>query len=145
MTATGAYNLGDEIILAEELKFLQNHYGDMAEFTVFSYDKKSALVYDPTVKFVSYFPNNFFDHFFANIGYFFKNVWLIYRADILIIGGGGILFDNEPDVSFDMLLWQWYFRTKIARIGGTTIVYLGISLELKNTKNKMKLSKIFKR
>ncbi len=145
MTATGAYNLGDEIILAEELKFLQNHYGDMAEFTVFSYDKKSALVYDPTVKFVSYFPNNFFGHFFANIGYFFKNVWLIYRADILIIGGGGILFDNEPDVSFDMLLWQWYFRTKIARIGGTTIVYLGISLELKNTKNKMKLSKIFKR
>ena len=145
MTATGAYNLGDEVILAEELRFLQNHYGDTAEFTIFTYDKKSALVYDPTVNFVSYFPNNFFGKFFANIGYFFKNIWLIYRADILIIGGGGILFDNEPDISFDMLLWQWYFRTKIARIAGTAIVYLGISLEIKITKNKMKLQKIFKR
>lgn len=44
-----------------------------------------------------------------------------------------------------MLLAQWYFRTKIARIGGTAIVYLGLSLEIKNTKNKMKLGKIFKR
>ncbi len=145
MTASGAYNLGDEIILAEELKFLQNHYGDMAEFTVFTYDKKSALVYDPNVRFMSYFPNDFFSHVFKNIWYFFQNIWIIYRADIMIIWGGGLLFDNEPDMSFDMLIWQWYFRTKIARVAGTAIVYLGISLEIKITKNKMKLGKIFKR
>lgn len=39
---------------------------------------------------------------------------------------------------------QWFFRTKIARLTGTTIVFLGISLELKQTKNKMALRKIFK-
>ena len=133
MTATGAYNLGDEVILAEELKFLQHHYGDMAHFTVFTYDQKSALIQDPTVNFVSYFPNDFFGKFFANIWYFIKNIWLIYRADILIIGGGGLLFDNEPGINFNSLLRQWYFRTKIARVGGTAIVYLGISLEIKNT------------
>lgn len=58
----------------------------MAEFTVFTHDKESSLVYDPSVRFVSYFPNNIFGNFFGNIGYFFKNIWLIYRADILIIG-----------------------------------------------------------
>lgn len=145
MTATGSYNLWDEIILREELKFLQNHYGDLASFTVFTHDKKSTIFEDATVKFVPYFPTNFWGNPFANIGYFFHNLWLIYKSDILIIGGGGLLFDNEPGVSFDLLLWQWYFRTKIARVGGSTIVYLGMSLEIKNTKNKMKLGKIFKR
>jgi polysaccharide pyruvyl transferase WcaK-like protein len=145
MTATGSYNLGDEVILSEELKFLQSHYGDMAEFCYFTHDPKWSFVKDPTVKVASYFPNGFFRNPFANIGYFFKNIWLIYRADILIIGGGGLIFDNEPGVNFDMLLWQWYFRTKIARIGWTAIVYLGLSLEVKNSKNKMKLPKIFKR
>lgn len=145
MTATGSYNLGDEVILSEELKFLQSHYGDMAEFCYFTHDPKWSFVKDSTVKVASYFPNGFFRNPIANIGYFFKNIWLIYRADILIIGGGGLIFDNEPGVNFDMLLWQWYFRTKIARIGWTAIVYLWVSLEIKNTKNKMKLTKVFKR
>ena len=124
MTATGAYNLWDEIILKEELTFLQGHYGDLASFTIFTYDQKSALFFDPSVKFVSYFPNNFFGKPFANIGYLIKNLWLIYRADILIIWGGGLIFDNEPDVSFNSLMRQWYLRTKVARIWGTAIVYL---------------------
>lgn len=105
------------MILSEELKFLQGHYGEVAEFTVFTHDAKSSFVHDANVRFVSYFPNNFFGNPFGNIWYFFKNIWLIYRADLLIIGGGGIIFDNEPGVSFDKLLMQWYFRTKIARIG----------------------------
>ncbi len=144
MTATGSYNLWDEVILWEELKFLQNHYGDLASFTIFTHDPKSTLFFDPSVKLVSYFPNNFFGNPFANIAYCIKNIWIIYRADILIIGGGGLIFDNEPDVSFSSLMRQWYFRTKIARIGWTAIVYLGLSLEIKNVKNKMQLWQIFK-
>ncbi len=143
MTATGAYNLGDELILKEELQFLQSHYGEYAEFKIFTYDEKSAFIHDPEVPFVNYFPNDVFRKFFQNIGYFIKNIWLISRADVIIIGGGGLIFDNEPGVSFGLLIFQWWFRTKIARVFGTTIVYLGISLEVKNTKNKMKLSKIF--
>jgi len=117
----------------------------MAEFTYFTHDPLSSFVRDPAVHVASYFPNDFFGRPFANIGYFIKNLWLIYRADILIIGGGGLIFDNEDGVNFDMLIMQWYLRTKIARIGGTAIVYLGLSLEVKNTKNKMKLGKLFKR
>ena len=73
-----------------------------------------------------------------------RNIIAIWRADIMIIGGGGIFFDNEEGVSFGNLLRQWFFRTKIARLAGTTIVYLGLSLEVKQTANKMALKKIFK-
>lgn len=40
---------------------------------------------------------------------------------------------------------QWWFRTKLARMAGTTIVFLGISLEVKLVKNKMALHKVFKK
>lgn len=86
MTATGSYNLGDEIILKEELQFLHGHYGEIVDFTVFTHDKKSALFQDDTIHWASYFPNNFFGNPFANIWYFIVNVWKIARADILIVG-----------------------------------------------------------
>lgn len=66
--------------------------------------------------FISYFPNNIIAKFPQNIWYFIRNIIAIYSSDILIIGGGGIIFDNEPGVSFSTLLWQWLFRVKVARI-----------------------------
>jgi polysaccharide pyruvyl transferase WcaK-like protein len=56
-----------------------------------------------------------------------------------------MIFDNEEGVSFTNLLNQWYFRTKIARMAGTTIVYLGISFEIKQVKHKMMLRKLFQK
>lgn len=144
MTATWSYNLWDEIILQEELKFLQGHYGEMVEFIIFTHDKKSALFDDKDVKWVTYFPHGFFRNPIANIWYFFRNIWIIARADIMIIWWGWLLFDNEEGVSFRSLMSQWHLRTKVARLTGTTIVYLGISLELKQVKSKMALRKIFK-
>ena len=145
MTATGSYNLWDEIILREELKFLHGHYGEMVDFTVFTHDKKSALFQDESVTWAMYFPHAFWRHPIANIWYLIANIWRISRADILLIGWGGLLFDNEEGVSFSRLLSQWYFRTKIARMMGTTIVYLGISLEIKQVKHKMMLRKLFQK
>lgn len=145
MTATWSHNLWDEIILREELKFLHGHYGEMVDFTVFTHDKKSALFQDDSVKWVTYFPHGLFSNPFANLWYLVKNIWCISRADILIIGWGGLVFDNEDGVSFTNLLSQWFFRTKIARLAGTTIVYLGISLEVKQVKNKMMLRKLFQK
>jgi polysaccharide pyruvyl transferase WcaK-like protein len=145
MTATGSYNLWDEIILREELKFLHGHYGEMVDFTVFTHDKKSALFQDDSVHWSKYFPHGLFRNPLANIWYLLVNVWKISRADILLIGGGGVIFDNEEGVSFTNLINQWYFRTKIARLSGTTIVYLGISLEIKQVKHKMMLRKVFQK
>ena len=145
MTATGCYNLWDEIILREELRFLQAQYGESAHFTIFTHDKKSALFDDKDVSWITYFPHGIFKNPLGNIWYLIRNIVTIWRSDILIVGGGGLLFDNEEWVSFGSLINQWYFRTKIARLAGTTIVYLGISLEIKQVKNKMALRKLFQK
>lgn len=87
MTATGSHNLGDEIILREELKFLHGHYGEMVDFTVFTHDKKSALFQDESVNWITYFPHGLFRNPLANIWYLIRNIWSIARADIMIIGG----------------------------------------------------------
>lgn len=145
MTATWSYNLWDELILQEELKFLHGHYGEMVDFIVFTHDKKSSLLQDDSIGWATYFPHGLFRNPFANIWYLIRNVWLIARADFIIIGWWGIIFDNEDGVSFSSLITQWWFRTKIARMSGTTIVFLGISLEVKQVKNKMQLHKVFKK
>lgn len=84
MTASGAYNLGDELILQEEVRFLQKHYVNV-DITAFTYDPKSAILNDPSVHFVHYFPTNFWKNPFANIAYLIRNIWIIAKAEILVI------------------------------------------------------------
>lgn len=43
MTATGCYNLGDEIILKAEVEFIKSQYENV-DITVFTYDPKSTLL-----------------------------------------------------------------------------------------------------
>jgi len=143
MLATGKYNLGDELILREEIRFLRSHYGNV-DITVCTYDKKSHLIQDVEgIRFMSYFPNKLFSRPIQNIWYFFQNIVTIYRSDILIVGWGGIIFDNEPWVAFSRLLSQWFFRIKIARIWWTLLLFWGISLEVTQVKNKLALKWLF--
>jgi polysaccharide pyruvyl transferase WcaK-like protein len=143
MTASWVNNLGDELILKEEYDFMNAHYPN-SDIIVFTYNPQSIFIKDPALKTMSYFPNNFGNKPFANIGYFFKNIYQIIRADVLIIGWGGIIFDNEPWVSFVNLMYQWFLRIKVARISGTTILFWWISLEVEQVQNKMRLKKLFK-
>lgn len=85
MTSTGSYNIGDELILKEEVNFIKTHYGNV-DVTVFTHDKKSAIVKDDTLHFANYFPTNLARNPIGNIFYLIKNIWLITRADVLIIG-----------------------------------------------------------
>lgn len=142
MTASWAFNLWDELILQEEVRFLQKHYGNV-EITAFTYDKKSVILKDNSVRFVHYFPTNFWWNPFANIIYLFRNIWIIAHAEILVIGGWGLFFDNEPGVNFKKLIAEWGFRIKIARISGTTLLFWGIGLEIERIQNKMILKKLF--
>ncbi len=142
MTASGAYNLWDELILQEEIKFLQKHYWNV-DITAFTYDKKSSIINDSSIRFEYYFPTSFFKKPFANIAYLFKNIWLIARADILVIGWWWIIFDNEPGISFKKVLMQWVYRVKLARITGTTLLFWWIWLEVDRIQNKMQLKKLF--
>ncbi len=144
MAAVGSHNLWDELILQWEVDYIKKQYGDNISITVSTYDRTSTLLTDPDIRYASYFPNDIRHHFFRNIGYFFYNIWLIARSDVMIVWGGGILFDNEPGVSFGWLLWQWSLRISIARIFHTTILFWGIWLELVEVSSKMKLKKLFK-
>jgi polysaccharide pyruvyl transferase WcaK-like protein len=143
MTATGKSNLGDELILREEIRFLRERYGDVT-ITVCTYDSKTHLIADAGgIKFISYFPNRLLTRPLHNIWYFLSNIFTIYRSDIVIIGGGGIVFDNEPGVSFGNLIRQWYFRTKVARIAGSLLLFWGISLEVTMISSKLALKSLF--
>ncbi|MBX9808956.1 polysaccharide pyruvyl transferase family protein, partial [Candidatus Gracilibacteria bacterium] len=123
--------------------FVREHYGKNVDITVFAYDLTDIMTHDPDIHFASYFPNKFGVYPFRNIKFFFQNIWLISRADVLIIGGGGIIFDNEPGVSFAVLFMQWALRINTARMFRTTILFWGIGLEITHVANKMKLKKLF--
>lgn len=143
MTAAWAHNLWDELILREEINYVREHYGKNVDITAFAYDLTDILTRDPGVRFVSYFPNRIGEYFFKNLQFLIQNIWIIARADVLIIGGWGIIFDNEPGVSFWALFTQWSFRINLARIFKTTILFWGIGLEITHVANKMKLRKLF--
>lgn len=143
MMATGKWNLGDELILREEVRFIRSHYGNV-DITISTYNRESHLIENPDgIRFISYFPNKIFSRPIQNIWYFFRSAIALYTSDVLIIGGGGIIFDNEPWVSFSTLLWQWYLRIKIARIAWTLILFWGISLEVTQVQNKLALRSLF--
>lgn len=143
MTATGKWNLGDEIILREEVRFIRSHYWNV-DITVCTYDSKSHMIMNPDgIKFISYFPNKILTRFLQNIWYFISNIITIYNSDVLIVGGGWIIFDNEPWVSFNNLLWQWFIRIKLARIAGTIVLFWWISLEITLVQNKLALKWLF--
>lgn len=142
MVLSGAYNLGDELILRSEIDTFQSQNPD-ANFYISTYDENSFLGSKNNIHFLSFFPNNFKRHFLKNIGYFFKHIYATWKADRIIIGGGGIFFDNEPGISFQKNLLEWKIRLFFARLFRKPVTFLGISIEVKNEGNQKKLAKIF--
>ncbi|MDD4530628.1 MAG: hypothetical protein PHO80_03705, partial [Candidatus Gracilibacteria bacterium] len=72
MTATGQYNIGDELILFEEYKIFKKKFKN-ASFKIFTYDKNSSLIKD-NVEYVTYFPYSIKRHPLKNLYYFWKNI-----------------------------------------------------------------------
>lgn len=92
---SGAYNLGDELILRSEIDFFKKKFPH-GKISVVTYDENSFFGERENITFFSFFPNNFREKFLQNIFYFWKNAFEIATSDIVVIGGGGIFFDNEP-------------------------------------------------
>lgn len=133
-TATGAYNLGDELILLQEYVYLRNRHPE-ATFSVFTYDEKSSLLpEDPAIEYLHYFPHHSKTRPLQNIWYLIQTILVIRSSDFIIIGGGGLLYDNEEGQSFEKLLRQWKLRVWLAKFFGKPIVYwsLGIHLRKEN-------------
>lgn len=137
---SGAYNLGDELILRSEIDFIGSVYPD-AKFFIGTYNEASFFGSKKNCEFLSFFPNNIRKHPLRNLYYFFKNIVTIFCSDIIVVGGGGIFFDNEPGISFDKNLLEWRLRLFFAKIFRKKIIFLGISIEVKNEENQKKLAK----
>lgn len=142
MVLSGAYNLGDEKILEAEIDFFRQKFPN-SQISVATYDENSFLWNKKNLKFFSYFPNNIKKKFFSNIFYFFQNIFEIIKSDLIIVGGGGIFFDNEIGVSFQKIFLEWYIRLFFARLFRKKIIFLWFSIEVKNPENLQILQKIF--
>lgn len=141
-TATGAYNLGDELILLQEYSYLKNRYRE-ATFSVFTYDAQSSLLpEDPSIGYLSYFPSNLKKRPFQNIWYLLQTVLAIRSSDFIIIGGGGLLYDNEERQFFEKLVRQWKLRVWLAKFFRKPLIYWSLGIHLKK-ENEEKIRPLF--
>lgn len=128
-TATGHYNLWDELILLEEYEVFKKYFVD-AKYSIFTYDKKSSMIKKwENIDYIKYFPAWLFKHPLKNIGYFFKNILTIIESDIVIIWWGWLIYENEVQDSHFPIL-QWLFRITLAKIFAKKIIYFAVWVNL---------------
>lgn len=102
-TATGAENLGDELItLCEIQRFLSEDKN--TQIILFSHDINrtkrfllSQKVSLEQVLFQEYFPNAFRTHPIRNMRLFWQTIVSIKNADHVYIGGGGLLYSKNEE------------------------------------------------
>lgn len=127
--------------MLSEVSYLRQRY-PKCRVAVFTYDPKSTLIpKDWNVRYPSYFPNRLRKRFWANVGYFFRTFWEVAIADLVVVGGGGILYDNEGQSFFKQRL-EWKFRVGIAKLFRKRILFWGIGVDL-SEKNVKKVRSLF--
>ncbi len=138
-------NLGDELILKNEIKLLREELWEDLSFRVASYDLGDIFYEDRAVEYFEYAPIGARNP--KNILRNIKNIWVFFRniiwSDIVVIWGGGIIYDSEKQ-SNSSPLGQWMFRASIARIFRKKLYFYAIGIDIKDQSNIKKLEKIFK-
>jgi len=140
-----AHNLGDELILKNEVTLLKQEFGLTSSFRVFSYDIKNPFFTDSHVQYREYFPIGIKNpkNIARNIVNYFGFINTLLWSDMVVIGWGGIFYDNELQ-STRSPLDSWLFRTRLARILRKKIYFYGVSIDIKHPDNLEKISEIFK-
>ncbi len=152
-------NLGDELILKNEIKILENaefkakkidlininwQLSNPNSFRVFTYDIKNTFFQKDNVSYLEYFPiwikNK--KNIFRNIKNFISFVKTIFWSDLIVIWWGGIIYDNEVQANKNPLD-QWIFRNKFFRFFRKKVVFYAVWINIKNKENLGKLKQIF--
>lgn len=129
-TATGEFNLGDECIVTSEVEHLRKRFPE-AHIEVVTYNPESTLLSsDPNIEMISYFPNTIRKHPLKNIVAFFQNIVSTFRADLIVVGGGGIFYDTESGQSFDKLRREWSLRFFFLQLFRKPVVFWSIGIDL---------------
>ena len=140
----GAQNLGDELILKNEIKLLEEEYWKDTKFIVFSYDYKNPFFTKANIEYREYFPvwiKNLWN-FFKNFINFWSFLNIVWKSDLLVVWWWGIIYDLENQSAREPLD-QWLFRTNIFRFFNQKILFFAVWLNIKDKFNLRKVKKIF--
>ena len=142
----GAQNLWDELILKNEIELLRQEFWENTNFRVASYDYKNPVFDIQNTNYFEYFPLWIRNprNIFRNLKNYIVFLRTIFWSDIVVIWGGGIIYDSEIQ-SVKNPLDQWVFRTKVARFFRKKIYFYAIGIDIKDPENTKKLEKIFKK
>jgi len=130
MTASGAENLGDELITLCEM---QNFRAGNSEINIilFSHRPERTLRFLRSQNFAEknliilpYFPMNIRHTPFENISYFFKTLRAIHRSQHIYVGGGWLLYSASEEWHSPLKLW--WMRAILAKIFKKPITYLSL-------------------
>lgn len=142
-----AQNLGDELILKNEIKLLEEKYSPLkCNFKVFTYDLEDKFVVTSNIEYLEYFPIwiKKAKNIFRNIKNFINFSKTLKWADKVVIGWGWIFYENETQSVWNPLA-QWLFRVKMADYYKKDIIFYGVSIEIKNDSPSLKIiQEIFK-
>ncbi|MDQ7008667.1 MAG: polysaccharide pyruvyl transferase family protein [Candidatus Gracilibacteria bacterium] len=147
----GAQNLGDELILKNEIKILEEKYSKKLNidkkdiiFNIFTYDLKNNFYISDNVEYIEYFPIDIkkIKNIFRNIFNFLNFLKITIQSDLVFIGGGGIIYDNELQ-SVGNPLKQWLFRTNIFKVFNKKVEFFRVGINIKNNKNLDLVKNIF--
>lgn len=151
-TLSGVKNLGDELILASEIWYFRSRYPEaiISVATFHPESTQSALnticrscrslskfvEENPyqNVKYIQYFPYSLWKYPFKNMYFLLRQLIAFFRHDLVVIGWGGIFFDNEKN-SFYKIFLEWIIRLLPTRICRRKCIFLWISLEMTQSKN----------
>lgn len=130
-TATGAENLWDELItLCEIREFLKEKE---TQITLFSHGierTKRFLLSQKcpleNITILEYFPNALRKQPLKNIGLFWQTLRNIKQADIVYIGGGGLLYGKKEEWHSPLKLWS--LRVLLAKMFSKKITYLSLGI-----------------
>ncbi|MCD5380559.1 polysaccharide pyruvyl transferase family protein [Candidatus Gracilibacteria bacterium] len=151
LASIGSQNLGDELILKNEIKILEERYSkqmnllkENINFIVFTYEQEDNFYTAENVKYREYFPIGMKNpkNIFRNIKNFIIFLKEIIKTDLVVIGGGGIFYDSENQ-SVGSPLKQWLFRVRVAKLFKKQIEIFRVSIDIKYKKNLLIIKDIF--
>ncbi|MDD5213474.1 MAG: polysaccharide pyruvyl transferase family protein [Candidatus Gracilibacteria bacterium] len=143
LMSVGCQNLGDELILKNEIELLREKYNsNFINFKVFTYDTENLFFEDSFVEYREYFPIGIKNprNILRNIKNFITFSKIIKSSDKVVIGGGGIIYDLEIQ-SVGNPLAQWLFRVKMAEYYKKDIIFFGVSIEVAQDSKNLELVK----
>ena len=141
----GAQNLGDELILKNEIQILREEYkSKKPRFIVFTYDLNNIFYESEDIEYKEYFPIGLKDkkNIWRNIRNFFVFLNVVFESKLIVIGWGWLFFDNEVWISKNPLD-LWIFRKRIFNFFLKKIYFFRVGLSIKKEESFLKIQKIF--